>query len=303
MSLTSFVKMADVKAKLKPLRPKLPRKINAPLRVESRSPRYMLVGTAFDYLLRIELQRRAPHAISRKLVAESAPDRIWQPGMFLNLSMDPMQMPPDESEKIAEKEAKRAKRVVESAKIAIALYVQCEAPNRVMQADLAAHAIRLAKLDDMCRALELDASFEEADAEDVEELLALLAIVPFDTLLDDKVLLLNPTFGESSRLVGGADADLVAGDTLIDFKTTKTGEVTTEHLDQLLGYFLLARNERRSDPTFPAINRLAIYFCRHGHLWTLDATAWTEHPQFAETEEWFFARAKEVFSGPKGKLP
>ncbi|HLQ26261.1 MAG TPA: hypothetical protein VK138_10330 [Acidiferrobacterales bacterium] len=78
MSLTSFLDMPEVTAKIKPLRPKLPRKIAAPLKAEPRSNRYMLVGTAFDYFLRFELQRRAPHAIAERWVAEHAPDIIWR---------------------------------------------------------------------------------------------------------------------------------------------------------------------------------------------------------------------------------
>jgi hypothetical protein len=66
-------------------------------------------------------------------------------------------------------------------------------------------------------------------------------------------------------------------------------------LDQLLGYYFLARHRRRLDPAFPAINRLGLYYCRHGHLWAVGATAWTDHPQFAEVEGWFCTRAKDVF--------
>jgi hypothetical protein len=64
MSLTSFVEMPDVRAKIKPLRPILPRKLSVPLKVQPRSKRSMLVGTAFDDLLRSELERRAPHLTS-----------------------------------------------------------------------------------------------------------------------------------------------------------------------------------------------------------------------------------------------
>ena len=55
----------------------------------------------------------------------------------------------------------------------------------------------------------------------MEDLLSMLEIVPFGSLLHKKTVLLNPTFEESSVLVGGADADLIAGDLLIDFKVTK----------------------------------------------------------------------------------
>ncbi len=142
MSLKSFIDMADVKTKVKPLRPKLPRRISAPLKVEPRSNRYMLVGTAFDYLLRFELLRRASHAISEPLVAESASDRMWQPGFFRYLSMDASQIPPEEAEEVAEKEAKRARNVAEKAKSAIAAYMKMKATDHPAQADLAAHAIR-----------------------------------------------------------------------------------------------------------------------------------------------------------------
>jgi hypothetical protein len=51
----------------------------------------------------------------------------------------------------------------------------------------------------------------------------MLQIVPFDLLLDTKTVLVNPTFGESSLAVGGADADLIAGDLLVDFKVRTKG--------------------------------------------------------------------------------
>ena len=107
---------------------------------------------------------------------------------------------------------------------------------------------------------------------------------------------LNPNFKDASLLVGGADTDLIAGNLLVDFKTTKKGEMGVRDLDQLLGYLLLARKQCQSDPGCPAIERLGLYFCRHGYLWTVDATVWTEHPQFSEIEEWFFNRAEEVFA-------
>jgi hypothetical protein len=47
-SLTSFLDMRDVIERVKPLRPTSPRKIDSMLRIEPRSNRYTLVGTAFD---------------------------------------------------------------------------------------------------------------------------------------------------------------------------------------------------------------------------------------------------------------
>jgi hypothetical protein len=69
-------------------------------------------------------------------------------------------------------------------------------------------------------------------------------------------------------------------------------------VDQLLGYFLLARHRRRAEPTFPKVKRFAISFTRHGYFWVQDASLWTKHPDFPEVERWFFEHAKEVFRRP-----
>ncbi len=294
MSLLSFIGLPEIKARLKPLRPVFPRKLKVNLKAAPQSKRHTLVGTAFDYLLRFELQRRAPHAISQRWVAESAPDvigRMTDSG-FIRLDRNaddaPNQHLPPEII------AARMRILLKNAKSAFETYVKLKAPNTADQAELAAHAIRLAKLDSVCRAMRLEPSFEEASSEDIQDLVNLLAIVPFDELLHDKLMLLNPNFSQSSRLVGGADADLIAGDLLVDFKTTTKDEIAADSLDQILGYLLLSRKQRLVDPTFPIINRLGLYYCRHGYLWTEDASAWTNHPEFMGIEQWFFERAKEV---------
>ncbi len=79
MSLTTFVDRRDVAKKLRRLQEPARRRRTAgrvrkkritradgqriPVKVEPRTKNYSLVGAAFDYLLRFELQRRAPHAI------------------------------------------------------------------------------------------------------------------------------------------------------------------------------------------------------------------------------------------------
>jgi hypothetical protein len=307
MSLTSFIVMPEVVAKLKPFRPKLPRKISGLLRVEPRSNRSTIVGTAFDYLLRFELQRRAPFAVSERWVAERVPDIIWRSDKgavsFMHLSVDDNGLvslatgpdTPMDCEELAKETAQRANSVVEKAKTAVTAFVKNQSPTLSEQADLACHAIRLAKLDVMYRAHHFDSSFASAAQEDVGDLLDMLAIVPFELLLHDKILMLNPSFGETSHLLGGADSDLISGDLLVDFKTTKRSEMQPKDLDQLFGYFLLARHQRCVDPKFPEIKRVALYFCRHAQMWVLDATTWTCIPEFLEVEQWFFSRARDVF--------
>ena len=84
MSFKSFVSMPDVAAKIKSLRPAISRKIPVQIKVEPRSKRYSLIGTAFDYLLRFELQRRAPHAVSNGWVRRRRRTRVMQNWAILN---------------------------------------------------------------------------------------------------------------------------------------------------------------------------------------------------------------------------
>jgi hypothetical protein len=303
--LTSFIEMPEVRDRLKPFRPKPPRKIPADLKAQARSERYMLVGTAFDYLLRFELQRRAPHAVARPWVAELAPACTSSLPLQKDdkgvVSVLPGPSPADKlaPQALAKEVAGQLRGIVEKARSAFVTYLSNKAPTPADRADLAAHAIRLAKLDDVFRALRFDPNPEEAAQEDVEDLLGMLGIVPFESLVHDKVLLLNSTFGKASNLVGGADCDLISGDMLVDFKVTKMGTMDVTDLDQLLGYFLLARQHRREQPAFPEIKRVALYFCRHGCLWPLETSAWTERPDFPETERWFLERAKKPYPSAK----
>src|SRR5262245_9435099 len=129
MSLTRFLERPEVVAKVKPLRPKLSRTIAAPLRAQPRSSRYPMVGTAFDYLLRFELQRRAPHAVAESWVAEAVPDRLWMEvegggsGLDLLADADPsLYLPPEEVGRFA-------REIVEEAKAALAAYLKVEAPE------------------------------------------------------------------------------------------------------------------------------------------------------------------------------
>lgn len=83
---------------------------------------------------------------------------------------------------------------------------------------------------------------------------------------------------------------------LLDIKVTKKQRLDPKSLDQILGYFFLARRARRADPTLPEIGRLALYYARHGELRLMPVEGWLQNPAFVGTEEWFFAEAKDLLS-------
>ncbi|QDU21918.1 hypothetical protein [Urbifossiella limnaea] len=290
MSLTDFIKREEVADRIKPFRPEV-RWSNFPLKVPRVYENPSLTGTAFDYLLRFDLQRRAPHAEQRKWVAEQVPTHL-EPSVILGREADLTFLGGKGAFIPTDELAYRVRIVCERARAAVDAFAKASAPSPESLQEIAAWAARLAKIDGIYRRREVDPTFEEAPSDLVAELVDLLGVVPFDRIIHPERMLLNPTFGAASALVGSADADLISGDMLLDFKTTKSAEVRGEHMDQLFGYFLLNRRAG-----FPEIKRVGLYFSRYGRTRFGETAAWTERPDFEETERWFFKRAEEVFSG------
>lgn len=285
MCLTSFVTEPNVAARVKPFRP--PVKVTANLLIPPASPRPRLIGTAFDYLLRFELQRRYPTAEDARWTAEGAAGCIYQKLPNGSRSFDPFPLDSPHWQP-AKRIATRCTEVVTAARAVLADYLRQPSPDERQQLLLATVAVQLAKLDAVVRGRTLEPEFESADPADVDELMRLLAVVPFDRLAHPGRMLLNPTFPAASEAVGAADADLITGGLLVDIKTIKVRTPPATALDQLFGYFLLARRARQADPTFPEVNSVGIYSSRYAALWTYDTRGWTERPEFAETERWFF---------------
>ena len=244
------------------------------------SEHFALVGTAFDYLFRFEVQRRFPKARTQTWVAEIALGLFkWDAGA----------------------DGPTARRVVRNARRAQAKFVRSRKPSEELLAEMAQHAIRLAKLDSLYRGGIFDPTIHEASPRDVRDLLRLLRIVPFDgplgVLLKRGPILLNPTFGKFSNLMGGADADLVAGGTLIDLKATKYPEFSDEHLAQILGYQMLGELCQQASPRrFPEINAVGLYFARHGVLRTIDIRALRGSKPYVAARGLLLQAAREAVS-------
>src|SRR5205823_4255522 len=105
--------------------------------------------------------------------------------------------------------------------------------------------------------------------------------------------------GESSRLVGGADADLVIDGMLIDVKTVKNFELTRDQFNQLMGYFALHElSGFNSGRRKQAITAVAIYFARHAHLEVFDVRTIINADTFPAFLDWFADRAARAEGPP-----
>ena len=253
MSLTSLLGAhRDVAAQLSGLATgPPPSSVTSPMIAPPITNHFALVGTAFDYLLRFEIRRRFGRADVKRWVAEAAVDQLEDAGV--------------RSHSAARSLLNRISKVVED-------FASTESPSQDIFRTLAGDAIRLAKLDPIYRAGVFDPTFDVADPDDVRDLLALLAAVPFNgefgRVLQGRILL-NPTFGAFSNVVRGADADLLTSVAIIDFKTTKDPKFRPA-LPQIIGYGVLARlYHDREDPSFPVPREIGVYFCRHGEVRTI----------------------------------
>ncbi|PKM78547.1 MAG: hypothetical protein CVU90_02075 [Firmicutes bacterium HGW-Firmicutes-15] len=70
--------------------------------------------------------------------------------------------------------------------------------------------------------------------------------------------ILNPSFGEYTTMLNGADADLIIDDVIVDIKTNKKLGYVHEEYAQLLAYAAMGRKIGLK------LNRAAIYYARYG---------------------------------------
>ena len=256
MSLTTYLKehapireafMALHNAELRKIKP-------TPLLVPRKSNDYRLVGTAFDYLARIELARRLAGAVEihegpwiaergaehvERFCRTKAQGRQWRKILLgardeiKGLGMSPDALP----------------RIVELAQYlahADCLHRRREAfdPDFKAIPDVGAELIGLH------RAFQVATGFEP-----------------------ENTCILNPDFPRGREL-GGADGDLILDTTLIDIKVVDSMAATVEAVIQLAGYAVLQKlggtdlGKKRYKPPFTLIG---IYFGRHGQLvtWSL----------------------------------
>ena len=153
----------------------------------------------------------------------------------------------------------------------------------------------LAQLDPIYRAGFIDPNLGTIDSEDVQDLKNLIKLVDVNLFKSQKVCLLNPTFGEASVIVGGADADLLLDDVLIDIKTTKFLALNRDNLNQIIGYyFLFLIGGIGQPPEETTINFVCIYYSRYGVLYKIAIKELLEKCDVRKFIDWFKKRAANV---------
>jgi hypothetical protein len=101
----------------------------------------------------------------------------------------------------------------------------------------------------------------------------LYEIIPIRYFAARKTCVLNPTFGAGSSLVGGADADFLLDQTLVEIKTTTARMATYAVFEQLVAYVALSEVGGIDGQAHAApIAAIGVYSARHGcyNAWSID---------------------------------
>ena len=292
MSLTSFIQEPNVRELLVRFRPKFKRLIREDPVVASKSGKPSIVGTAFDYLLRIEIQRRYKLGSATSWVADMAASlpRIekkdgstqyidFMKGEVVD-HLHPLQV------------YEQTTGILQDARAAHREYLNSEEPAKELSDQMAYYSVLLAKMDLASRTGRLYPDFWIAEYDIVIELLELLDIVPWPEFELGNDIRLNPTFEKASSMVGGADADLLSENRLVDIKTKSKNEFSSTDLDQLLGYYFLILKANERNNVLPVPQKAGIYLSRFGVLREIDTQHWRDHQDFSLVYDEFFSLAE-----------
>jgi len=271
MSLTSFLETKDVRERFYKEFPKPKFNIKKKILAPPLTDHYSLVGTAFDYLLRFYLEYLNPKAVTHKWVAEHV------------LSCYPSE---------ARTHLPKVEKIINQAKENHLVFLRTGELND----EIIKSALLLAQIDPIFRAGIIDKKIGTIDPKDIKDLKQLITIVTPDIFKAKKICILNPTFGEACRLVGGADTDLILDDVIVDIKTTKKLTVDRYSFNQLIGYYILYKiGGIEGAPQQYKIKKLGIYFSRYAYLYVSDVKDIVDKKTFPFFIKWFKKKAKEIF--------
>jgi len=260
--------------------------LKAELKAPSLTNNYGIVGTAFDYLLRFYLEHHNKDTFIHR--------RFWvADAVFQLLSKTWLNSGTEVATGFQRDRVFNTKHLLtiitnqyEQTKVNYKNYVN----NGLITDELICNTIFLAKLDLRYRAGMIDQNFDNYNPEDIKDIKQLISLVDNKNFQAKEKCYLNPTFGAGSSLVGGADADLIIDNTLIDIKVTQNLKLDRNHINQVLGYYVLSLiGGVNSNPNDRPIENIGIYFARHGELWTIPVVQFGDKQKFETFKEWLIS--------------
>jgi hypothetical protein len=290
MSLTSVLsdkENQELRDKFKSYFPRPEFNIKTEIKASPLTNNWGIVGTAFDYLMRFYLQ----HYNKNKFFESDN----WVADFAYNLLINKYNKSKDQKILTGFNRDK----VIKTKDFLSSLNEQYEQSKKnyfefiesgIIKDELIANTIFLAKLDVYVRAGIIDKNITEHNLEDIKDLKNLILLVDEKKFTATNSCYFNPTFGKGSKLVGGADADLIIDNTLIDIKVTKHLKLDREHLNQVLGYYILSLiGGVNGNLTNKPIENIGIYYARHGELWIIPLIKLGSIQKFEDFKDYFIS--------------
>jgi len=278
MSLTEFLKNADVREKFNEAFPNQGKRPGGDVQAPPQTTNYPLVGTAFDYLLRFYLRRHIGAYNARQWVAEDG----YMHALAYRLDI-----------------ADEVREIIDEAEVHRDEYLETGTLSR----SLIESSLDLARIDGIYRSGREPTNLGEYDDGDIIDCIQLIETLNSSEALTGDVVYLNPAFGNASKLVGGADADVILDGMLVDVKVTKISTFKADYWRQLVGYMTLADihatlqeegicegfepRDNNYWESLPEITEFGVYFARHGELVTYPAEVVYDADHYPEFRSWF----------------
>jgi len=300
MSLTHFIDLPEIRQELEKqfIMPSLKTPNN--IQVEPKTKSYGLTGTAFDYLFRFKLIRLNPSALAKRWVAETALNSLPQDydNGELEAESKAKGIPVDALKEMIGLGIKnhrnslkeRVGKLITEAKQMYDEYIQ----SGVMNDEVIRATVHLAQIDPIYRANYLDPNLGYVDNLVIQELRELIEIVDDEAFVARDHCLLNPTFGDASCEVGGADADFIIDGCLVDIKTTKAARFRRAQFNQLIGYYILHDIGGINGDYDIFITTLGVYYSRYGELCTFPVEPLIGRG-YSSFVNWFRKKMKEIY--------
>lgn len=251
-------------------KPKHP--VTSKLKASPLTDNYSQVNTAFRYLMRFKLSKINQNMIEGSWVAEFALQIAELQGLT--------------------NYHKKAGEIIKEAKNNLLIYKKMD--NNSIEKPLIESAMYLSMIDSFFT--EGTEDIVLVDNNDLKDLKQLISIVDTEIFRSKNLCIWNPSFGEGSRLVGGAEADLILDNMIIEIKTDKNIQLKDEDLDLLWGYYTLFNLSRpKGMKKEDKIKKVGIYFARHSYLYKIDVNECINKEKFPEFLEYFEQRANDEF--------
>jgi len=303
MSLTSFItdrNFQELRDKFKAVFPRPTFPANCEPVAPPLSNNYAIIGCAFDYLVRFILQQRHSSKIKtcNHWVADLAVARIKKFAILGKTKNNLVGFRRD-----IPKNRKAFLEMLEKKHSDAKINYQTFLSTGFITDDLVRSALFLARLDVYVRSGMVDPNLGNEAEPDIADLKNLITLFEKNNFEIRKTCWLNPTFGEGSLLVGGADADIIIDDTLLEIKVTKELKLHRNHLNQLIGYYILSLiGGVDTDPNQKPIKNIGVYFARHGLLWKIPVLSLADKKTIIEFKDWFVVYANKNIWEPLDDL-